>query len=143
VPGFSEDYAAVAEGLLAMCKLTGKRRWLDAARTLLDRQLALFWDMDHGGFFSVPVTTELWVRGKQAMDGATLAANGISLHVLLQLGDLTGQQSYRHHAWQTAAWAAAQLQDTAAAMPYSLMLWDELMELNPERIEAGNIEPER
>jgi len=132
VPGFSEDYAAVAEGLLALYKQTGKRRWLDAAHTLVDLQLQRFWDPDHAGFFSVPVTTELWVRGKQAMDGATLAANGISLHVLLQLGDLTGQQAYRHHAWQTAAWEAAQLQDAAAAMPYSLMVWPALIELNPD-----------
>jgi len=131
VPGFSEDYAGIAEGLLAIYKVTGNKRWLKAVRTLVDLQLEKFWDTDNGGFFSTPDTTELWVREKQASDGATLSVNGISLHVLLQLGELTGQSSWLQFAWQTAAWAGAQLQNSAAAMPYSLMVWDELLELNP------------
>ena len=143
VPGFSEDYAAVAEGLLSLYKVTGKKRWLNAARTLVDLQLALFWDNDNGGFFSTPATTELWVREKEASDGATLAVNGIALHVLLQLGELSGQQAYLQYAWQTAAWAAAQLRDAAAAMPYSLVLWDELMELNPALPEAASRQSQR
>jgi len=132
VPGFSEDYAGVAEGSLALYKVTGNKRWLKAARMLVDLQLEKFWDRDNGGFFSTPVTTELWVREKEASDGATLSVNGISLHVLLQLAELTGQQSWLQYAWQTAAWSGAQLQNAAAAMPYSLMVWDELVELNPE-----------
>ena len=142
VPGFSEDYAAVAEGLLAIYSITANKRWLTAASRLVDLQLAMFWDNDNGGFFSTPATTELWVREKEASDGATLAVNGIALHVLLQLGELSGQQSYLQYAWQTAAWAAAQLQDAGAAMPYSLMVWDELIELNPEIIETGNRQPQ-
>jgi uncharacterized protein YyaL (SSP411 family) len=136
VPGFSEDYAAVAEGFLALYKVTGNKRWLNAARTLVDLQLERFWDRDNGGFFSTPATTELWVREKEASDGATLSVNGISLHVLLLLGELTGQQSYLQYAWQTAAWAGAQLQNSAAAMPYSLVVWDELIELNPEIVKS-------
>jgi hypothetical protein len=137
VPGFCEDYAAFAEGLLALYKVTGNKRWLSVARRLVDRQLALFRDEDNGGFFSTPATTELWMREKPAIDGATLSANAISLHVLLQLGELTGQQSYRRAAWQTAAWADAQLQDAAADMPYSLMQWQALIALNPEQPEAA------
>jgi uncharacterized protein YyaL (SSP411 family) len=131
VPGFGEDYAAVAEGLLALFKVTGNKRWLHAARTLVDLLLDKFWDSDNGGFFSTPATTELWVREKPISDGATLALNGIALHVLLQLGELTGKQSYRQQAWQTAAWAAAQLDDAGAAMPYSLIVWNDLVGLNP------------
>ena len=137
VPGFSEDYAGVAEGLLAIYKVTGNKRWLNAARTLIDLQLEKFWDKDNGGFFSTPETTELWVREKEASDGATLSVNGISLQVLLQLGELSGQPSYLQYAWQTAAWAGAQLQNSAAAMPYSLVVWDELIELNPVQPKAA------
>ena len=132
VPGFSEDYAGVAEGLLALYKVSGNKRWLKAARMLVDLKLEKFWDRANGGFFSTPATTELWVREKEASDGATLSVNGVSLHALLQLGELTGQQSWLQYAWQTAAWSGAQLQHSEAAMPYSLMMWDELVELNPE-----------
>jgi uncharacterized protein YyaL (SSP411 family) len=138
VPGFSEDYASVAEGLLGLYKVTGDKRWLRAARTLVDMQLAMFRDKETGGFYSTPATTELWVREKKASDGATLSVNGISLHVLLQLGELTGEPRYLQHAWDTAAWAAAQLDEAAAAMPYSLIVWNELLALNPAKPEAND-----
>ncbi len=138
VPGFSEDYAAVAEGMLALYRVTGQKHWLSQARGLMDTQIALFYDVEDGGFFSTPGDTELWVRAKQASDGAVLSVNGISLHVLLQLGRLTGQQRYSEYAWQTAAWAAAQLDNAAATMPYSLMVWDELVALNPGRDESSS-----
>ena len=133
VPGFSEDYAAVAEGLTALYRVTGQKYWLSRAVTLMDTQLAQFYDAQDGGFFGTTGDTELWVRTKQASDGAVLSANGVSLHVLLQLGKLTDQQRYLEYAWQTAAWAAAQLDNAAAFMPYSLMVWDELVALNPGR----------
>ena len=109
---------------------------MNAAYALVDLQLEMFWDRDNGGFFSTPATTELWVREKPVSDGATLAVNGIALHVLLQLGELTGKQSYLQYAWQTAAWAMAQLDDAGAAMPYSLIKWNALIELNPAETKA-------
>ena len=132
VPGFSEDYAAVAEGLLALYRVTGEKRWLKRAVALTDRMLHQFWDEDDGGLFSTASDTELWVRKKEIADGASLSANGVALHVLQQLGGLTGDSKYQRLAWETAAWAGAQLNNAAAAMPYSLMLWDELVSYNPK-----------
>ena len=131
VPAFSEDYAGVAEGLLALYRVTGDKRWLNSAIALVDTLLATFQDAVNGGFFSTAADTELWVREKEASDGATLSANGIAIHVLQQLGDLTGDKNYHRLAWQTAAWAAAQLHNAPAAMPYSLILWDELLAYTP------------
>jgi hypothetical protein len=131
VPAFSEDYAGVAEGLLAIYKVTGNKRWLNSAITLVATQLEMFWDTDDGGFFSTASDTELWVREKQASDGATLSANGIAMHVLQQLGDLTGNSKYHRLAWETAVWAGAQLNNAPGAMPYSLIVWDELIAYNP------------
>ena len=131
VPAFSEDYAGVAEGLLAIYKVTGNKRWLNSAMVLVDLLLETFRDADDGGFFSTRADTELWVREKQASDGATLSANGIAMHVLQQLGDLTGNQKYYRQAWETAAWAGAQLHNALGAMPYSLIMWDKLSAYNP------------
>ena len=132
VPGFSEDYAAVAEGLLALYRVTGEKRWLKRAVALTDRMLHQFWDEDDGGLFSTASDTELWVRKKEIADGASLSANGVALHVLQQLGGLTGDSKYQRLAWETAAWAGAQLNNAAAAMPYSLIVWDELVLDNPK-----------
>ena len=131
VPAFGEDYAGVAEGLLAIYKVTGNKRWLNSAITLVDRLLENFVDKTDGGFFSTAADTELWIREKQASDGATLSANGIAIHVLEQLGELTGDDRYYRQAWEAAAWAGAQLNNSAAAMPYSLIVWDKLLAYNP------------
>ncbi|MDX2456889.1 MAG: AGE family epimerase/isomerase, partial [Gammaproteobacteria bacterium] len=132
VPAFSEDYAGVAEGLLAIYKVTGNKRWLNSAIALVKTQLDKFWDTDDGGFFSTASDTELWVREKAASDGATLSANGIAIHVLHQLSELTGNSKYQRLAWETAAWSGAQLNNAPTAMPYSLVLWNDLMAYNPD-----------
>jgi uncharacterized protein YyaL (SSP411 family) len=126
VAAFSEDYAGVAEGLLAIYKVTGNKRWLNSAVALVATLLATFRDTDNGGFFSTAADTELWLREKQASDGATLSANGIAIHVLQQLGELTGNPEYNRFAWETAAWAGAQLNGAAAAMPYTLIVWEDV-----------------
>jgi uncharacterized protein YyaL (SSP411 family) len=128
VPGFSEDYAAMAEGLLALYKVTADRRWLVKAQALVDKLLADYWDETSGGFFRSPADTELWVREKQASDGATLSVNGIAIHVLHELARLTGNKDYRDRAWKTAAWSGAQLADSPASMPYALIVWPRLVD---------------
>jgi uncharacterized protein YyaL (SSP411 family) len=126
VPGFSDDYAAMAEGLLMLYQATGEQPRLAQARRLLDTQLSLFWDEANGGFFQTTSDTELWVREKEASDGATLSANGMAVHALLDLGGMIHDVTYRHKAVKTAAWAGAQLVDVPAAMPYILIRWPEL-----------------
>jgi uncharacterized protein YyaL (SSP411 family) len=132
VPAFSEDYAGVAEGLLALYKVTGDKRWLLAAIKLVDYMLLNFWDQAAAGFFSTTSDTELWIRKKEITDGASLSANGVSLHVLHTLGELSGATKYQQLARETAAWAGAQLNNAAAAMPYSLIVWDELVSSGPK-----------
>jgi uncharacterized protein YyaL (SSP411 family) len=118
--------------LLAIYKVTGNKRWLNSAITLVAAQLEMFWDTDDGGFFSTASDTELWVREKEASDGATLSANGIAIHVLQQLGELTGTSKYHRLAWETAVWAGAQLNNAPGAMPYSLIEWENLVAYNPD-----------
>jgi uncharacterized protein YyaL (SSP411 family) len=133
VPGFSEDYAATAEGLLALYKVTANRHWLVKAQELVDKLLADYWDETNGGFFRSSADTELWVREKQASDGATLSVNGIAIHVLHELARLTGKKNYRDKAWKTAAWAGAQLADSSASMPYALIVWSRLVDTSDKQ----------
>jgi hypothetical protein len=131
VPGFSADYAGIAEGLLALYRVTANRDWLDRAQSLITSLVERFWDDMHGGFYSTPADTVLWVREKEATDGATLAPNGIAIHVLQQLATITGNPRYLEQAWQVAAWSGAQLQEVPSAMPYTLIVWPELPAKRP------------
>jgi uncharacterized protein YyaL (SSP411 family) len=129
VPGFNRDYAALAEGLLVLYRVTGEKRWLNHARQLVDAQIKRFWDDRQGGFYTTTAATELWVREKQISDEATVAGNGIAVHVLLELGRFTGSPDYVERARRTARWAGAQLADAPGAMPYTLLAWPRLMTL--------------
>jgi uncharacterized protein YyaL (SSP411 family) len=128
VAGFCEDYAALAESLLALYRVTGERDWLLQARSLTDAMLARFRDSEHGGFFNTSADTELWLREKPLADGAAVSANGVALQVLLELARFTNEPRYRELARETAAWAGAQLADNPGAMPYALLAWESLVE---------------
>ena len=130
VAGFCEDYAALAEALLALYRVSGERGWLRQARGLTDAMLARFWDSRHGGFFNTADDTELWLREKPLVDGASVSANGVALHVLLQLAAFTDQSRYRPLARETAAWAGAQLADAPDTMPYTLIVWPSLVSMS-------------
>jgi uncharacterized protein len=126
VAGFCEDYAALAEALLALYKVSGEPEWLQQARSLTDAMLARFRDSKHGGFFNTGADTEVWLREKPLADGAAVSANGVALQVLLQLAAFSNAGLYRERARETAAWAAAQLADAPGAMPYTLIVWESL-----------------
>ena len=127
VQGFNEDYAALAEGLLSLFRVTGHRRWLQVAQQLLDRQIALFADEANGGFFNTADDGLAWLREKPLVDGASVSGNGVAIHALLMLGRLTGCGEYVDRARLTARWAMAQLADAPSDMPYALRAWPLLL----------------
>src|SRR5688500_17301688 len=69
IPGLLEDYSGVAWGLTLAYEATHERRYLDAARGLVDQILARFRDEEHGGFFDTPIDHEqLITRPKDLFD---------------------------------------------------------------------------
>ena len=127
--GFNADYAGLAEGLLTLYQVSGERRWLQQAQALVERQLALFWDDEQGGFYNTPGDRAGWLREKRLTDGASVSDNGVALHVLLTLHRLTGQDRYLEPARRLAAWATAQQADAPASMSYALRAWPRLLRL--------------
>ena len=126
-PAFAADYAALAEGLLSLHAADGETRWLSLASALTERQIALFWDNPTGGFFSSRADTRVWLRDKQAADGAEPAANSISLGNLILLAHLTDTPSLLDRARRAAGWAGNRLAPDPAAMPYALIQWPALL----------------
>ena len=97
--GYLEDYANVADGLVAVYEATFDARWLTAAIELADVILREFGDADHGGFFDTSTRHEsLITRPKDVFDNATPSGNSVAADVLLRLALLTDRSAYRDAA---------------------------------------------
>ena len=59
--GYLEDYAFVADGLLALYEATFDRHWLEESISLADSMVELFWDEETGGFYDTGVDHEALV----------------------------------------------------------------------------------
>jgi hypothetical protein len=96
--GVLEDYADLADGLLALYEATFDERWFTAARGLMDRVLARFAD-PAGGFFDTADDHErLVARPKDLQDNAVPSGNSVAALVLLRLAAWTGEGRYRDAA---------------------------------------------
>jgi uncharacterized protein YyaL (SSP411 family) len=97
--GFLEDYALLADGLLALYETTFEPRWLLEARRLADIILARFWDAEIGGFYDTASDHEtLVVRPRDTGDNATPSGNSAATDVLLRLAVIFDQTQYRECA---------------------------------------------
>ena len=93
--GYLEDYAAYADGLLALYEATFEPRWLGEARVLADQVMEQFWDPGQNAFFDTAAGHEqLIVRPRDFFDNATPSGNSLAADVLLRLAKLTGEERY-------------------------------------------------
>jgi uncharacterized protein YyaL (SSP411 family) len=93
---YLEDYANVADGLLALYEATFDVRWLDASTQFADIILREFPDTHNGGFFDTSLGHEtLITRPKDVFDNATPSGNSVAADVLLRLALLTDRSEYR------------------------------------------------
>jgi uncharacterized protein len=96
--GVLEDYAHLAEGLLALYETTFDERWFAIARALADTILARFAD-PAGGFFDTAVDHEqLITRPKDPQDNAVPSGGAMAATVLIRLAAFTGEGRYRDAA---------------------------------------------
>ncbi len=92
---YLEDYAFLADGLLALYHATFDDRWFVWARQLADRMLSHFRDEVHGGFYDTAVDHEQLVhRPKDVQDNAIPSGNAAAAQVLLKLSLYTGDGGY-------------------------------------------------
>ncbi len=90
-PGFLDDYANVAHGLLELHVATGDPRWLHEARRIADVAVDLFGDADRGGFFLAPRDgEELATRAKDVDDDPLPSGNSMLASVLIRVGRIWG-----------------------------------------------------
>jgi uncharacterized protein YyaL (SSP411 family) len=95
IPGYLEDYADVANGLVELHWATGDLRWLEEARRVAggaDR----FWDEERGGYFVDD--HNLVARRKEFDDHPTPSGNSMMAFVLLRLARIYGDDELEKRA---------------------------------------------
>ena len=99
IPGFLEDYAAVALGFIALYELNFDRKWIERAKTLADSIVEWFWDEQLGAFFDTPRDAEtLITRPRDATDNATPSGTSLAVDLLLSLSELLHEADMRRRA---------------------------------------------
>ncbi len=117
--GYLEDYAHLAEGLLALYETTFDEKYFVAARALAEQILAHFSDA-RGGFFDTSDDhEELVVRPKDAQDNATPSGSAMATLALFKLAAYTGEAKYA----DAGEAALAPLQAALAQAPLGFAWW--------------------
>jgi uncharacterized protein len=108
--GYIEDYANLADGLIALYQAAGDLRYLTEAKRLADLMITEFWDEESGGFyFTSNDHEELIVRNKDFYDNATPSGNSAAADVLLRLAKFYGDDRYERFGATVLRLAASQV----------------------------------
>jgi hypothetical protein len=138
VDGFCDDYAFLIQGLIDLYEAGFDTQHLDWAQRLQEKQHALFWDRDNGGYFTASGRDEsVLLRIKDDYDGAEPSANSVSVLNLLRLSQFTGNKNHRQWAEQTLAAFSVRIQRIPSAMPHMLTALDEYLHQPAQVVIAG------
>ena len=118
--GYLEDYAMLADGLLALYEATFRKHWLDVARELARGMVELFWSESEGAYYDTGADHETLVaRPRDVFDNATPSGGAVATEVLLRLAVLTGERDLA----SIAARALRSVRDYMEAAPAGLGHW--------------------
>jgi uncharacterized protein YyaL (SSP411 family) len=121
IEAYAEDYACLIWGLLELFQAAGDPRWFEWARTLQERQDALFWDDHEGGWFSTTGhDPSVLLRLKEDYDGAEPSASSVGVGNLLLIAHLTGDPGMTQKVEQTLGRYGPRAGRAARAIPMML-----------------------
>jgi uncharacterized protein len=131
-PGFLDDYANVAFGLMELHVATGEPRWLLEARRLALLAVELFGDEEQGGFFLSPPDGDPRVaRTKDLQDTPIPSGNAMLAWVLLRLGRIWGDDDLEQEAVSVLRLVEPALRRAPGAFAWALCALD--LHLSPPR----------
>jgi uncharacterized protein len=91
IPGYLDDHAAVAHGLLELYTATGEPAYLERAQRLVALAVERFADPRNGGFFFTAADGEQMVAPRKELDdNPTPSGNSLMATLLVRLGRLHG-----------------------------------------------------
>lgn len=138
-PGFLDDYAYLAKGLLDLFAATGTNRWLAAAESLARTMLAEFADPEGKGFFYTRAEdADLILRERCFLDESLPSPNAVAAEVLLRLAVLTEHEAYREQGEQALAAALAYGERFPTALAHTWCVLDRHLAPATELVLAGD-----
>ncbi|MBI4355063.1 MAG: thioredoxin domain-containing protein [Candidatus Omnitrophica bacterium] len=139
IPGYLDDYAFLAWGLLELYAATFDDTWLQEAQRLTREMVRRFWDEPGGGFyFSGAHNERLIAQTKEVYDGAVPSGNSVAALVLIRLGQLTMDGDLQHRAEQLLRAFAGQVHQAPHAFPQLLVAVDAWLGPSQEIVIAGD-----
>jgi len=123
-PGYLEDYAFLAQGLLDLFEATFDVRWLAEAVSLSDEVEARFADPRGGWFATAADHEKLLAREKPAHDGAEPSGASVAVLVALRLAAFTADDRFRAVAEKALRWYAPALAEQPLALAEMLLALD-------------------
>jgi uncharacterized protein YyaL (SSP411 family) len=136
--GYLDDYANLADGLLALYQLTFDSRWLNVANQIVDRMIEQFWDSEGGGFyFTGKDHEELLTRTKDFFDNAVPAGNSVAADVLVRLAAILNRPDYRSKAEEIFQATGSLLKQYASGFGRLLAAFDFYIGPSKEILIAG------
>jgi uncharacterized protein YyaL (SSP411 family) len=124
IPGYLEDYGAVATGLLALYEATFASRWFVAARRLTDALLERFYAGD-GVFYDTSAEhRDVIVRPRNLYDNAVPSGTSLACDALLRMYGYTGEERYREPVEQALNMMAEALMKAPSAFGRLLCVAD-------------------
>jgi len=144
IPAFSGDYAQFIAGLIALHRSTpefgeGTRtKWLIHARRLADEAKGLFQDSVSGAYYDTrPDQSDLFVRTTSMRDSVIPSANSTMLANLLDLHEITAEQSYLDDAAAALSGLSSRLRSSPASLPVAVLALKRFLDRYPDRVPGG------
>ncbi len=125
VPGFADDYAFAAQGLLDLYEAGFEPRWLSWALQLTEEAIARF-GAPGGGLYQTAAgaAPELFARAVEDHDGVEPSASSALADAALRLFELTGRESLRRFAGETLERFGGRAAERPQSLPYLLSALD-------------------
>jgi uncharacterized protein YyaL (SSP411 family) len=125
VPGLSDDYVFLAQGLIDLHEASQDPAWLAWSIELMEEALRRFFDAERGGFFMASADGEkLPVRARDEGDGVEPSAGSVAALALLRLAQFAGRADFRATAEKILRMSAARMEDHPTGLAQGLVAVD-------------------
>jgi uncharacterized protein YyaL (SSP411 family) len=134
IQGFAEDYACLIAGLLDLYEADFDPAHLQWAAELQSKMDELFFDAEHGGYFSTTgKDASVLLRMKEDHDGAEPSPSSIAVLNLLRLSQITSDPKLRERAEKTLSAFAEHMATGPSGVPQMLCALDAFL-VKPRQI---------